>query len=39
MESLILSNQSLKNLDIVDIEIKQSSKFAAYIDLSNNYLE
>lgn len=39
MESLILSNHSLKNLDLVDIEIKQSSKSVVYLDLSNNFLE
>lgn len=39
MESLILSNHSLKNLDLVDVKIKESSKTAVYLDLSNNFLE
>lgn len=39
MESLILSNHSLQNLDLVDVEIKQSSKTAVYLDLSNNFLK
>ncbi len=38
MESLVLSNQSLKNLDTVEAQIKQSIKTAAYLDLSNNYI-
>lgn len=39
MESLILSNQSLKNFDMVDVEIRTKAKSLLYMDLSNNYLE
>ena len=38
MESIVLSGQNLKNLDIVDIELKNKSKSVVQIDLSNNYL-
>lgn len=39
MESLFLSNQYLKNLDLVEVEIKSNSKSVIYFDLSNNYLQ
>ncbi len=39
MESLILSNHSLKNLDLADVVNKENSKTAVYLDLSNNFLE
>ena len=38
MESIVLSGQGLKNLDIIDIELKNKSKTAVHIDLSHNYL-
>jgi hypothetical protein len=39
MENIIvLSNQGLKNLDVIDIELKNKSKTVIQIDLSNNYL-
>jgi len=39
MESFVLSNQSLRNLDMIEADIKLSLKTAAYLDLSNNILE
>ncbi len=38
MESILLSNQGLKTLDIVDVELKNKAKTVVHIDLSNNYL-
>ena len=39
MESLIFSNQGLKDIDTIDIELKKRSKEILYLDLSKNYLE
>jgi hypothetical protein len=38
MESIIVTNQGLKNLDVVDIELKNKAKTVVQIDLSHNYL-
>jgi hypothetical protein len=39
MENIIvLSNQGLKNLDVIDIELKNKSKTVIQLDLSNNHL-
>jgi hypothetical protein len=39
MESLIFSNQGLKDIDSIDIELRKRSKDILYLDLSKNYLE
>lgn len=38
MESIILTNQGLKNLDIVDVDLKKKAKTVVQIDMSHNYL-
>ena len=38
MESIVFSNQGLKNLDVVDVELKNKSKTVVHLDMSNNYL-